>query len=78
MMRPGERLYESLFSHTEERLPSPHPQLLIARRNGTRAEQWELVRELHEASLELQTDRLPGLVKQLVTDSSWQNAEGYF
>ncbi len=77
-LRPGERLYESLFSHNEERLPSPHPQLLIARRNGTRMDHWELVQELLEASQRMETDKLPGLVKKLVADSSWQNAEGYF
>jgi len=73
-LRPGERLTERLFSAAEERLPSPHPQVLIARHNGIYPELWDVIRRLHEAAVGLKTDELAGLVKRIVPDSTWEPA----
>jgi FlaA1/EpsC-like NDP-sugar epimerase len=71
-LRPGERLTERLFSAAEERLPSPHPQVMIARHNGVYPELWGIVRELHGAAVALKTGELAGLVKRIVPDSTWE------
>lgn len=77
-LRPGERLTERLFSSAEERLPSPHPQVMIARHNGVYPELWDVIRKLHKAAVELKTDELAGLVKQIVPDSTWEPREAAF
>ncbi len=33
-LRPGEKMYEELFSSTEENMPTHHPKIMIARLNG--------------------------------------------
>jgi len=71
-LRPGERLTERLFSAAEERLPSPHPQVLLARHNGIYPELWDVIRRLHEAAVALRTDELAGLVKRIIPDSTWE------
>ncbi len=76
--RPGEKLQERLFSLAEERLPSPHPQLLIARSNGVYEETWGLIEELWRAAEELRTGRVVELVGQICPESQWRAPEGMF
>jgi FlaA1/EpsC-like NDP-sugar epimerase len=39
-LRPGEKLYEELLSDRENTLPTPHPELRIARADGAPGEAW--------------------------------------
>jgi FlaA1/EpsC-like NDP-sugar epimerase len=76
--RPGEKLQERLFSLSEERLPSPHPQLLIARSNGVHSELWQLIKDIYQAAENLETERIVELVARVCPESSWKPGEGSF
>jgi FlaA1/EpsC-like NDP-sugar epimerase len=67
-LRPGEKLNESLFSETEERLTTAHPRISAARSSAPGEEFEKGLLELYSAAAENAVDRVRTCLAELLPD----------
>ncbi len=75
-LRPGEKMYEELFSHSEENLPTHHPKIMIARLESQDFEKTTRIFEQIEMMMSKRSFKhIISVIKQLVPEYQVESEE---